>query len=85
MHTDVTPSLDDVAGAPKGVRLVALGVRKLAKWRAFFNMHSDVPSLTQPKLLTHSGHSSVLILHSNILPGRAVSSSASRATIRMIT
>ena len=50
VHPDVTPSLKYVAVTPKGIRFVAACFRKLAEWRAFFTMHNDAPSLTQPKL-----------------------------------
>ena len=45
IHTHVTPPLDAAAAAPKGVRFVAAGMRKLAEWRAFFCMHGEVPPL----------------------------------------
>ena len=64
---------------------IAACLRKLAEWRAFFTLKISVFLLTQPKLLTHSGHGSVLILHLYIPPGRVVSSSIARATIRRIT
>ncbi len=73
------------AVAPKGVRLVSAGMRKLSKGRAFFTLHNtSSPSHTQPKLFTHSGHGSVSILHSDIPLGRMVSASTARVTIRRI-
>jgi len=84
IHTYVTPTLDSVATAPKGVRYVGAGLRKLNEWRALFNLHNDVPPLTRPKLLIHSGHGNVSILYSNIPPGRAASSTTARATILRI-
>jgi len=85
-HTDVTPRpLDVAAAAPRGVRFVATALRKLAEWRAFFRLLLAVPLSTQPKLLTHSNHGSVTIMHSNIPPDRAVSSSTTKAAIIRIT
>ena len=85
IQTDVSPSLDAAAVAPRGIGFVAAGIRKLSEWGAFFHLHSIAPSSTKPKLLTHSGHDSVSIMHSDIPPYRAVSSSTTRATIRRIT
>jgi hypothetical protein len=85
LHMDFTPSLDVATVASKGVQFVAAGLHKLAEWRAFFHLHMIVSSSTQPKLLTHSGHGSVTILHFDIPPSRVVSSSTARATILMIT
>jgi hypothetical protein len=70
IQTDVTPSMDVDAAAPKGVRFVAAGLRKLSEWRAFFHLHNNVPSSTKPKLLTYFGHANVLILHFDIPAGR---------------
>ena len=64
IQLNVTPPLAFAAAAPKGVRFVAAGLRKLAEWRAFFTLKSSVLLLTQPKLLTHSDHGNVSILHS---------------------
>ena len=78
-------TLDSSAIAPKGVRYVAEGLRKLTEWRVFFNLLFDVPPLTRSKILTHSGHGNVSTLHSNIPLGRAASTTTARSTIRRIT
>jgi len=85
IQTDVIPSLDAVAAAPKGVRIVVAGLRKISEWRAFFHLHSIAPSSSEPKFLIHSDHGVVSIMRSDIPNGRAVSSSTTRATIRRIT
>jgi len=85
LQLDVTPPLSQAAAAPKGVRFVASRLRKLIEWRAFLSLQASSSYENKPKLLTHSGHGSVSILHSDIPPGRAVSALTTRMTIRRIT
>ena len=85
LQLEVIPPLSQAAAAPKGVRFVASGLRKLTEWRAFLSLQASSSSENKPKLLTHSGHGSVSILHSDIPPSRAVSALTARMTIRRIT
>ena len=85
IHTNGKLPLDSVAAALKGVQFLAAGLRKLVEWRAFLNFHNEPPPFTQPKILTHSGHNKVSIMHSDKPHGRAVSSSTARAIIHRIT
>jgi len=78
------PPLSQAAAAPKGVRFVAFGLRKLTEWRSFFTLHGSSSQENKPKLLTHSGHGNVSIMHSDIPPSRAVSALTARMTIRRI-
>jgi len=66
IHTDVTPPLRTAAEAPKGVRFVAAGLRKLSEWRAIFTLIASAPDSTKSKLLTHSGDGNVTIIHYDI-------------------
>jgi hypothetical protein len=84
LQLDVTPPLSQAVVAPKGVRFVASGLRKLTEWRSFFTLHGSSSSENKPKLLTHSGHGNVSILHSDIPPGRADSALTARMPIRRI-
>jgi hypothetical protein len=82
---DTIPRLNDAAVAPKGVRFIASNIKRLSDWRALFELLSSAPLFTKPKLLTQSGHGNVSIRLSDIHPGRFVSASTTRATIRRIT
>jgi hypothetical protein len=60
LDVDVVPALQEAARAPKGVRFVEAGLRRLADWRAFLFTLATAPLDTQPKLLSHSGHGNVV-------------------------
>ena len=85
LQLEVTPPLSQAAAAPKGVRFVASGLRKLTEWRSFFTLLCTSSPTNKPKLLTHTGHGSVSILHSDIPHGRVSSALTARMTIRRIT
>ncbi len=74
--------MDSTVAAPKAVRYIVDGLRKLSKWCAFFNLLDALSLSTKLKLFTHSGHGSVSIMHSDIPLGRVVSASTRRATIK---
>jgi hypothetical protein len=86
IHMDVTPPLESATATPNGVRFVAVGLAKESCRMEGLLHHAQHSSpLTQPKLLTHYGHGNISNLHSDIPPGRAVSTSRTRATILRIT
>jgi hypothetical protein len=84
MEVDVAPELQEAVRAPKGVRFVATGLRRLGDWRTFFPLLESTPLSTQPKLFSHSGHVSVAKLTSDIPIGRSKSTTLARTTIRRI-
>jgi len=84
LDLNITPALAEASRAPKGVRFVAAGLRRLQDWRSFTRMHANVPISAQPKLLSHSGHGSVTVLASDIPLGRRTSTPLARMTIRRI-
>jgi hypothetical protein len=81
---DITLALKDVARAPKGVRFVSSGLRRLAGWRAFPDTLVATPSSLHPKLLSHSGHGSVSLLIADKPLGHSASPHLARMTIRRI-
>jgi len=85
IETDVIPELLESVAAPKGVRFVAAKVRKITEWRHFFRLHARTEIKDQSKLLTHSRHGSVTVLHSDTPLGRRSSPTMARTTIRRIT
>ena len=84
LDMDVTPALTEASRAPKGVRFVSAGLRRLQDWRTFLSVLADAPLSTQPKLLSHYGQGSVDVLVSDIPLGRSVSPPLARCTIRHI-
>jgi hypothetical protein len=56
----------------------------MTEWRTFLSLQAFSSSENKPKLLTHSGHGIVTILHSDIPPCRAVLALTARMTIRRI-
>jgi len=44
--TEIIPQLQEGAAAPKGMRFIAAGIRKLAGWRAFFCLLPSTPLAT---------------------------------------
>jgi hypothetical protein len=82
---DTIPRLDEVVVAPKRARFIASNIKSLTNWRALFELLSSAPLSTKPKLLTHSGHGNVSIMLSDITPGRDISPSTARITIKRIT
>jgi hypothetical protein len=79
---EVIPRMGEVTTAPM---FITYDIRTQFGWRPFFSLFSSVPTLTKPKLLTHSGHSAFSILLFDIPPCRSVFASTARATIRRIT
>ena len=65
MDVEVTPVLSEAVRAPKGVRFIAAGLRRLQDWCSFLSALVDAPPSTQPKLLSYSGHGNVSILISD--------------------
>ena len=65
---------------------IAAGLRRLAEWRSFLDVHSNSsPSEQQTKMLTHSGHGSVSALKLDTTQAKAVSPQCARVMIRRIT
>jgi hypothetical protein len=65
LDIDVTLALTEAVQAPKGVRYVAPGLRRMQGWRSFLSLLADAPPSSQPKLLSYSGHGSVSIMISD--------------------
>jgi hypothetical protein len=62
IEEEVIPELHESTAVPKGIRFIAAKLRKVAEWRHFFDLHQRTPARDQPKLLTHAGHGSVIVL-----------------------
>jgi hypothetical protein len=56
------PELHQAIAAPKGIRFIAAKLHKLTEWRHFFELHQRTVARDHPKLLTHAGHGSVIVL-----------------------
>jgi hypothetical protein len=85
VDTDVLPLGPPMFGSARGVKHIAAGIRRLSDWRRFFDIMVAAPEHTRAKLLTHSGHGSVLVLIADTPHAQNVSSEAARIMIRRIT
>ncbi len=85
IETNVVQELLESVAAPKGVRFVAVKVRKISEWRHFFKLHAEIEIENKPKLLTHSGHGSVTSLQSDIPLGQRTSAVIAMTKIKWIT
>ncbi len=85
VDTDVIPLGRLSPGSTRGVKHVVAGIRRLTDWRRFLDILGASPDQVRTKLLTHSGHGSVSVLHSDTLHANNVSVEAARVTIRRVT
>ncbi len=85
VETAVVPTGCLSPGPARGIRHVAAGLRRLQDWRKFLDILSASPTQVRTKLLSHSGHGSVSVLHSDIHHAGNVSAEAARVTIRRLT
>ena len=85
INCEVLPPLEQAAGKPRGYKYIAAGLRRLAEWRSFMDVHSNSSPSEQTKLLTHSGHGSVSALKLDTTQAKAVSPQCARVMIRRIT
>ena len=63
VETEVVPLGCLSPGSTRGIKHVASGLRRLMDWRKFLDILSASPAQVRTKLLTHSGHGSVSVLH----------------------
>jgi len=65
VDTDVIPPGRLPPGSTRGVKHVAAGIRRLSDYRRFLDILGASPDQVRTKLLTHSGHGRVSVLHTN--------------------
>jgi len=83
--TDVVPLGTVSPGSTRGVKHVAAGIRRLTDWWRFLDNLRASPGHIRTRLLTHSGHGSVSVLHTDTPQASNVSAEAARVTIRRLT
>jgi hypothetical protein len=86
VDTDGLPAGPISPGSARGVKHIAVGMRRLSDRRQFLDLLGSSPDQVRIKLLTHSGRGNVSVLLADTPHAKKyVSTEAARVTIRQVT